>query len=115
MDLTYITDRIIAMGFPASGVEATYRNSIDNVSSFLRERHGLNYLVFNLSERKYDYTKFNNQVPWCFNPTANTKRGGCRADCKTKRRCWSMASRIIMRLRWILLGRCATLCMPGST
>lgn len=34
-DLTYITDNVIAMGFPASGVEATYRNDIGHVAEML--------------------------------------------------------------------------------
>ena len=29
LDLTYITNRIVAMAYPASGVEKIYRNSID--------------------------------------------------------------------------------------
>jgi phosphatidylinositol-3,4,5-trisphosphate 3-phosphatase/dual-specificity protein phosphatase PTEN len=39
LDLTYITDRIVAMAFPASGLEQTVRNCIGDVSSFLTEKH----------------------------------------------------------------------------
>lgn len=62
LDLTYITTRIIAMSFPASGMEKIYRNSIDSVAQFLEQEHGENYLVFNFSDRKYNYNKFKNKV-----------------------------------------------------
>lgn len=62
LDLTYITPRIIAMSFPASGLEKMYRNSIDKVAKFLEEKHGENYLVFNFSNKSYNYDKFKGRV-----------------------------------------------------
>lgn len=62
LDLTYITDRIIAMSFPATGLETTYRNDLKDVAKLLKKKHQENYLVFNLSERSYDISKLNNQV-----------------------------------------------------
>lgn len=37
LDLTYVTNRVIAMAFPGSGIEALYRNSIDDVSMTVRQ------------------------------------------------------------------------------
>lgn len=34
LDLTYVCPRIIAMSYPASGVESVYRNPIDKVSNY---------------------------------------------------------------------------------
>ncbi|CAD8182631.1 unnamed protein product [Paramecium octaurelia] len=58
LDLTYITNRVIAMSFPASGFESTFRNNIDDVVKFLQEHHGDKYMLYNLSNRKYNYEKF---------------------------------------------------------
>ncbi|CAI5716531.1 unnamed protein product [Peronospora farinosa] len=65
LDLTYITPKLIAMGYPASGVEKTYRNDINEVSTFLNSRHPNAYRVYNLSERNYDYNKFEGRVSEC--------------------------------------------------
>jgi phosphatidylinositol-3,4,5-trisphosphate 3-phosphatase and dual-specificity protein phosphatase PTEN len=62
LDLSYITPRMIAMAFPGSGLETVYRNSINQVSKFLKERHKNNFLVINLSGKKYDNNKFDNKV-----------------------------------------------------
>ena len=35
LDFTYITDFVVAMAFPASGIETAYRNSIKDISKFL--------------------------------------------------------------------------------
>ena len=60
LDLTYITDRIIAMAFPASGLEKLYRNSIDDVVGFLNEKHPDSYWIVNISGRGIDESKLKN-------------------------------------------------------
>jgi phosphatidylinositol-3,4,5-trisphosphate 3-phosphatase/dual-specificity protein phosphatase PTEN len=63
LDLTYINSRIIAMGFPASGSEATYRNDADDVYNFFEERHKDHYKFYNLcSERAYPPERFHGRV-----------------------------------------------------
>ena len=52
----------LAMSFPASGLESAYRNSLADVASMLHQKHGNKYMVFNVSERRYDISKLNNQV-----------------------------------------------------
>ncbi len=67
LDLTYITERVIAMSFPAEGFESSYRNDIHAVARFLKEKHGEHFMIFNLcSERGYNYSLFDNHVQgWC--------------------------------------------------
>ncbi|KAF9068857.1 hypothetical protein BDP27DRAFT_1383426 [Rhodocollybia butyracea] len=43
LDLAYITDQVIIMGFPASGIEGYYRNRREDAKRFLDHRHGNNY------------------------------------------------------------------------
>jgi hypothetical protein len=67
LDLTFITRRVIAMGFPSEGiVESSYRNSLDDVSKFLHHKFGAtNFLILNLSERKYNYSRLHDAVVEC--------------------------------------------------
>ena len=59
LDLTYVTNQIIAMSFPSRGTLSWYRNSIKEVAAFLNEKYGDNYKVYNLcSERVYDSTRY---------------------------------------------------------
>ena len=63
LDLTYITDRIIAMGFPSEGSESVLRNPLPDVKKFFSSRHRDKEMVFNLcSERVY---KLESAFPRC--------------------------------------------------
>ncbi|TYH29417.1 hypothetical protein ES288_A01G009800v1 [Gossypium darwinii] len=74
LDMTYITENIIAMGFPAgdmsSGffgyVEGFYRNHMEEVIRFFETNHKDKYKVYNLcSERLYDASLFEGKrIEW---------------------------------------------------
>ena len=62
LDLTYITPRIIAMGFPSSSIEGIYRNSMEDVKKFFTKRHPNHYKVYNLcDDKKYSSSSFYKQ------------------------------------------------------
>ncbi|ERE90717.1 tensin-3 [Cricetulus griseus] len=62
LDLTYVTERIIAVSFPARCSEESYLHSLQEVTRMLKSKHGDNYLVLNLSEKRYDLTKLNPKI-----------------------------------------------------
>jgi len=63
LDLTYITDRVIAMSFPSTGTQQLYRNPINEVARFFKTKHPGHFRIYNLcSERGYDETKFDNKI-----------------------------------------------------
>merc|ERR1712137_879963 len=65
LDLAYITDRIIAFGFPAEGRESVFRNPMVECQRFFDMYHKDHYFVYNLSiekDRQYKPSKFNGRV-----------------------------------------------------
>ncbi|KAL0069598.1 Telomerase protein component 1 [Marasmius tenuissimus] len=65
LDLVYLTDQVIIMGYPASGMEGLYRNRREDVKKFLEHRHGKNYWIFNfcpIKENSYDAQFFDGRV-----------------------------------------------------
>lgn len=45
LDLTYVTERVIAVSFPAGCSEEAYLHGLREVTRMLRSKHGDNYLV----------------------------------------------------------------------
>lgn len=63
LDLSFITDRVIAMGYPSEDVEGLYRNPALEVVRFFDARFPERYMVINLcSERRYDASLFHRRV-----------------------------------------------------
>ncbi|XP_072254025.1 tensin-1 isoform X8 [Leuresthes tenuis] len=62
LDLVYITERIISVSFPSSVEEQSYAANLREVASMLRSKHGHNYLLFNLCEKRYDISQLNPKV-----------------------------------------------------
>ncbi|UIZ27742.1 hypothetical protein KXD40_005694 [Peronospora effusa] len=66
LNFSYITENIVAMGFPNMnlGTNRTLLrdNPIDLVAMYLNGKHSGHYMIWNLSEETYDCTYFDNQV-----------------------------------------------------
>ena len=52
LDMSYITEKVIAMGFPSTGVETMYRNSLTDVIKFFHTRHNDKVKIYNLCLEK---------------------------------------------------------------
>ena len=52
LDMSYITDRVIAMGFPSVGCETVYRNSLTDVIRFFHTKHNDKVKIYNLCLEK---------------------------------------------------------------
>jgi len=69
LNLVYVTPRIIVMGFPSTGMEAAYRNPLEEVKKFFKIFHPDHYKVFNLcppDERNYPKGSFVNYDGFAF-------------------------------------------------
>lgn len=63
LDMSYITDHLLAMSFPAERMRAMYRNPLWQVKSVLDMRHPEHYKVYNLCiEETYDPSHFHGRV-----------------------------------------------------
>ncbi|CAG9327844.1 unnamed protein product [Blepharisma stoltei] len=58
LDLAYITKRVIAMGYPSTGLESIYRNSREEVISFLTSYYPTHYKIYNLCQEINRYYTF---------------------------------------------------------
>ena len=52
LDMSYITDRVIAMGYPSIGCETVYRNALTDVVDFFHRKHNDNVKIYNLCLEK---------------------------------------------------------------
>ncbi|XP_061226194.1 tensin-1 isoform X9 [Neopsephotus bourkii] len=62
LDLVYITERIIAVSYPSTAEEQSFCSNLREVAHMLKSKHGDNYVLFNLSERRNDISKLHPKV-----------------------------------------------------
>jgi hypothetical protein len=70
--MSYITDKVIAMGFPSTGMEVMYRNSLSDIIKFFHVRHNDEVKVYNLcleKDRIYNKDVFPNSKVGLFPAT----------------------------------------------
>ena len=72
LDMSYITDRVIAMGYPSIGCETVYRNSLTDVVNFFHKKHNDKVKIYNLcleKERIYNKNLFSKSYVGLFPAT----------------------------------------------
>ncbi|EFX78983.1 hypothetical protein DAPPUDRAFT_2528, partial [Daphnia pulex] len=62
MDLSFVTERILALSFPPEMDTSTYREALHQAASMLQTKHGDNYMVFNLSLPRKEIGLWNPRV-----------------------------------------------------
>ncbi|KAF6122285.1 tensin 2 [Phyllostomus discolor] len=62
LDLTYVTERILAAAFPARPDEERHQSHLRELAHVLQSKHRDKYLLFNLSEKRHDLTRLNPKV-----------------------------------------------------
>nr|XP_035943775.1 tensin-2 isoform X7 [Halichoerus grypus] len=62
LDLTYVTERILAAAFPTRPDEQRHRGHLRELAHVLQSKHRDKYLLFNLSEKRHDLTRLNPKV-----------------------------------------------------
>ncbi len=65
LDLVYITENLMAMAFPFDRTKpgnAENGNDINVVAAYMRKKHKDHFMIWNVSEESYDYSKFSDQV-----------------------------------------------------
>ena len=108
LDLTYITNRVIAMSAPALGTAAKYRNDGHVVSRFMSLHHYAGFFVFNLCDTyissdgvigNYHPRMFFNQVQVCKHNTCTISLSRTHARAHTAlalRRSWPSTSSLTL-------------------
>ncbi|KAN0032536.1 hypothetical protein ACTFIV_006435 [Dictyostelium citrinum] len=63
LDLSYITERILAMGYPADSIHKAFRNDINEVYNFFEKYHSGHWKILNVAmEISYSTTKVGGNV-----------------------------------------------------
>ena len=72
LDMSYITEKVIAMGFPSTGMQTLYRNSLSDIIKFFKTKHNDIVKVYNLcieKDRIYNKNIFPNSKVGLFPAT----------------------------------------------
>ena len=72
LDMSYITEKVIAMGYPSTGMETLYRNSLADITKLFSVKHNNDVKVYNLcleKDRIYNKNLFPNSKVGLFPAT----------------------------------------------